>query len=131
MGEGHSKISGQGIINIPLGNKIVKVFAKHTPDFTENLLCISKLVREGYRAIIDEDEEFEGLTIIDKLSGNVVLRSPVENGMYPVLKPQGLLPFSMHAFLNDLAHKRHELLGHVGKERLLAASAANIGLPTI
>ena len=73
----------------------MKLTAKHAPHFNEHIISLFEIFKQGYRAVVDDEDEFEGLTLTERLTGEIVLRSPVENGMYPVLKPQELLPSAM------------------------------------
>lgn len=92
---------------------------------------MSKLVKRKYRLEFDGEGESTYLDIIDKRTGKVVLHSPEVNGLYPVLRLQGKLPTAKMAKEIKLAHVWHERLGNVGKERLISASVASIGLPKI
>lgn len=51
--------------------------------------------------------------------------------MCPVLQPLSLLPVTKRTEFTVRAGLWHQVLGHVGKELLMAASDAGIGVPAI
>lgn len=120
--EGRSKLVGTGKIKLPITTGII-IDTSHAPNFSQNIISLSKLVqlfRIELRSSDDNSEGFEGAKLFEKSTGKLLLTSQLQNGMYPLLTPINTERAALRANSNadNSAKEWHEKLGHISPDRL-------------
>ena len=117
--EGRSKIVGIGKIRLPIGKGII-IEASHAPNFNDNIFCQAQLVKLFNIVLQSADDNttgFEGALFFDKVSGELLHKSPLTNGMYPLPSPRRMVARSFYSARSTekrSAKDWHEVLGHIG-----------------
>ena len=115
---GKSDIVGEGDVKFMLGKEEVILKCKHTPEFKENLIALSKFVRV-YQVSFLSNDKFEGCEVTK--NGKVVHTIALTNGLYPFPSPVKVNQSKGMSSKLDAYGKWHSILGHIGGARMLKA----------
>lgn len=130
--EGSSNVKGEGMVEMSLNGKLLQMECKHVPDFDENVISVSSVSKFG-RVIFEDHNGFYGFIIEEYGTGIELIRRSSVHGMYPFPSPLTRIEKAYHVSISatEDSLQQHKRLGHPGRDRLLAASRADIGIPTI
>lgn len=123
---GLGTIVGGGSVTFKLDSKLITLQCKHTPEFNENVISLSKLL-STYKIDFDHSNIFQGYRLFEKSNMALLHTSFIKDGLYPFPAPIQKAPKALKTFSS--AKEWHERLGHVGIDRLVRASKLVEGVP--
>lgn len=122
---GTGRIIGEGYVTFPFENEDVTILCKHVPSFKENLIGLSKFVL-GHECNFDQT----GCTIVSRTTKKTH-RINVSNGLYPLPSPKPINVAQVMFTQSQSNRSWHQILGHVGVERMVKASQQLSGIPQL
>lgn len=98
--QGSSRISGHGKFKVEIGSKTSLIVAKHTPNFSENIVAFSSIT-PFFRVIFENFDVKDAYFLQDRSTGEEIMKKLSSSGLYPFPNPVSekvKYPFSSSRF---------------------------------
>ena len=115
---GTTFIVGEGDVKFKLNDEEILIRCKHTPDFKEQVILLSKLLRLSLTIEFPDAKTFEGCYIREKSSEKLLHTIKLTNGLYQM--PHPIKAESNTAMISKITvgSDSDRKLGHIGYNRL-------------